>query len=239
MLQPCPFATPPENAQILANTGGKAHACVVGLKQVPEKQRCSCAAGLALDRMSCGDPVSADGWGYLSEYEQLAAGVGRSWRVTQLKLWAVASFDEWQAILGGLNLAETLVTLKLSFSGGAFQVSSDPSTMNSLRKLRGLTLRKVRGNLSFLQTLTQLQTLDLSGTRVSGSLSFLQNLTQLQQLHLANTQVSGSVTSLPLLTGLAELLVDGTQVGVPTEEHLATFAQQHPDCQLGHYSWHY
>ena len=44
-------------------------------KQVPEKQRCSCAAGRALDRMSCGDPVSADGWGYLSDYLDPILGV--------------------------------------------------------------------------------------------------------------------------------------------------------------------
>ena len=31
------FANSPENVQILANNGGKAHDCVVGLKQVPEK----------------------------------------------------------------------------------------------------------------------------------------------------------------------------------------------------------
>jgi len=31
------FANSPENVQILANNGGKAHDCVVGMKQVPEK----------------------------------------------------------------------------------------------------------------------------------------------------------------------------------------------------------
>ena len=66
---------------------------------------------------------------------------------------------------------------------------------------------------------------------MSGSLSFLQNLTQLQHLYLNNTQVSGSVTSLPQLTDLAYLSVEGTQVGVPTQEQLATFEQQHPNCR--------
>ena len=66
---------------------------------------------------------------------------------------------------------------------------------------------------------------------MSGSLSFLQNFTQLQYLGLYQTQVSGSVTSLPQLTDLQRLVVSGTQVGVPTQEQLATFEQQHPNCR--------
>ena len=89
--------------------------------------------------------------------------------------------------------------------------------------------------MSFLQTLTKLQTLYLTGTQVSGSLSFLQTLTQLQTLNLSNTQVSGSITSLQQLTSLSEMSVAGSQVGVPTEHELAVFTEQHLiDCYLEH-----
>ena len=49
-----------------------------------------------------------------------------------------------------------------------------------------------------------------------------------------NLLVSGSVTLLPLLTGLTELDVENTQVGVPTEQQLATFTQQHQGCYFVH-----
>ena len=74
----------------------------------------------------------------------------------------------------------------------------------------------------------------LSDTHVNGSVLCLQNLAQLECILLSNTQVSGSVTSLPLLTDLTKLAVDNTHVGVPTEQQLATFTQQHPDCELLH-----
>ena len=74
----------------------------------------------------------------------------------------------------------------------------------------------------------------LANTQVSGSLSLLQSLTQLQWLYLYRTQVSGSVTSFPQLTDLRILHVDSTQVGVPTQEQLATFEQQHPNCYISH-----
>ena len=69
---------------------------------------------------------------------------------------------------------------------------------------------------------------------MSGSLSLLQNLTQLKRLVLQQTQVSGSVTSLSQLSDLAYLCVDITQVDVPTQEQLATFEQQHPNCYISH-----
>ena len=112
-------------------------------------------------------------------------------------------------------------------------VSGDLSALQNLTQLQDLNLSntQVSGSLSFLQNLTQLQGLSLSNTQVSGSLSFLQSLTQLQHLDLNNTQVSGSVTSLPQLTDLAYLFVGGTQICVPTQEQLATFEQQHPNCR--------
>ena len=86
------------------------------------------------------------------------------------------------------------------------------------------------GSLSFLQNLTQLQELNLRDTQASGSLSFLQNLTQLQVLRLSNTQVNGNVTMLPKLVSLWRFDVTDTQVGVPTQQQLITFQEQHPDC---------
>ena len=90
------------------------------------------------------------------------------------------------------------------------------------------------GSLSFLQNLTQLQDFYLSNTQVSGSLSFLQTLTQLQELDLSDTQVSGAITSLPELTNLNSIDVEGAQVGVPTQQQLAAFEQQHPGCEINH-----
>ena len=53
-------------------------------------------------------------------------------------------------------------------------------------------------------------------------------------LAMTNTKVSGSVTSLPRLTGLRYMDVQGTQVGVPSEEQLETFDQQHRNCAILH-----
>ena len=114
-------------------------------------------------------------------------------------------------------------------------VSGDCSSLLNLTQLQYLNLgnTQVSGSLSFLQNLTQLQVLYLS-PQVSGSLSFLQNLTHLQRLDCHRTKVSGSVTSLPRLTGLRILDVRGTQVGVPSEEQLETFDQQHRNCAIAH-----
>ena len=40
--------------------------------------------------------------------------------------------------------------------------------------------------------------------------------------------MTGSLTSLPQLADLNVIEVERTQVGVPTEQELATFHQQHP-----------
>ena len=117
------LSPPPSVAQLTAlGRGTTLHK----FKQVPEEQRCSCVAGRVLDRTSFGCPLSADGWGSISDYTRLALGVGRSWRVTELKSSRGASVEQWKALLGSLNLAETLSHLWLKFSGGAFNVSSDP-----------------------------------------------------------------------------------------------------------------
>ena len=226
-------------------------------KQVPVQQRCSCAAGQAFGHIGVGSEVSMNGWITVPDHERLAVGVGRSWRVTCLYLSGDGvTLEEWRQLLRGLNLADTLDVLDLEFSGGVVDVSStDPPIFSTLTKLTNLGLLKVSGSLSFLQNLTQLQTLGLSDTQVSGSLSFiqnltqlqdldlsctqvssslsfLQNLTQLQTLYLANTQVNGSIVALKQLIKLENFFFDGSRVGVPTEQELATFTQQHPNCEI-------
>ena len=62
----------------------------------------------------------------------------------------------------------------------------------------------------------------------------LGNHTQLLELSLGDTQVNGTVTSLPQLTQLELLDVSDSQVGVPTQQQIATFQQQHPGCEFYH-----
>ena len=123
--------------------------------------------------------------------------------------------------------------LPVQLSRSLREMSNSLPFFQNLTRLQDPHLAKtqVSGSLSYLQNLTQLRSLDLANTQVSGSLSFVQNLTQLQILYLSRTEVSGSVTSLPLLTGLPELFVDDFQFGVPTEQQLTTFTQQHPGCE--------
>ena len=105
--------------------------------------------------------------------------------------------------------------------------------LRDLTQLRYLTLGDIEasGTLSDLQNLTQLRRLILSDIVVSGTLSDLQNLAKLQRLKLSRIQVSGSITSLPQLTDLAFLSIINTQVAVPTQQQIAVFQQQHPECR--------
>ena len=184
--------------------------------QVPVEQRCSCAAGRALGHTGVGSSVPMDGWNAVPDHDRLAVGVGRSWRVTGLNMFREhngVTLEQWRQLLRELNLADSLTELQLLFAGDVVDVSStEPSIFSTLIKLTYLSLCEVSGSLSFLQSLTQLQTLDLAETQVSGSLSFLQNLTKLQHLSLYETQVSGSLSFVQNLTQLQKLNLQETQV---------------------------
>ena len=84
-------------------------------KQVPVKQRCSCAAGQALGYTGVGNEVSMDGWNAVLDHARRSVGVGRSWRVTSLNLENGVTLEQWRQLLRGLNLADTLTYLRLVF----------------------------------------------------------------------------------------------------------------------------
>ena len=123
------------------------------------------------------------------------------------------TFEQWRQLLRESNLADALAELKLRFSGSVADVlSTDLPIVSTLTKLTHLWLEQVRGSLSFLQNLTQLQKLRLSDTQVSGSISFPQNLYLLQELDLDDTKVNGSLLFLEDLTLLQTLRLSRTQV---------------------------
>ena len=88
---------------------------------------------------------------------------------------------------------------------------SDLKPLQSLTNLQSLDLRNTQvSDLKPLQSLTNLQSLDLSSTQVS-DLKPLQSLTNLQSLYLMNTQVS-DLKPLQSLTNLQSLYLMNTQV---------------------------
>eukprot|EP00438_Fugacium_kawagutii_P028121 Skav229520 [mRNA] locus=scaffold887:77290:86147:+ [translate_table: standard] len=94
------------------------------------------------------------------------------------------------------------------------QLTGDLSALQSLTELVEINLRNTHmtGDLASLEGLAQLQKLNLGNTHVAGDLSSLQNLTQLKSLVLANTRVTGGLSSLQSLTQLQKISLADTRI---------------------------
>ena len=117
-------------------------------KQLPVEQQCSCVTGRALSGTSIGAEVPNYAWDSIPHQEQVAVGVGSSWRITQLDLTSYdITVEEWRMLLSCLNLEGTLYELGLRFKEGAFSgASTDLSIIaGTLTKLRALELDNVSG----------------------------------------------------------------------------------------------
>ena len=126
---------------------------------------------------------------------------------------------EDESLIADFSPLEKLPQLtSLSLNGTAVW---NVTPLANLTQLKALSLRETAIDLSFLASLTQLETLDLSSTGVS-DVSPLASLTQLQTLNLGSTGVS-DVSPLASLTQLETL--DLSSTGVSDVSPLASLTQ--------------
>ena len=201
--------------------------------------RCLCAAAKAVERVDFGAMVTDTG---VASQDLLGLGLGRSWRLTGLRLRGEVSVGEFKQLLGDSFSATTITKLRCDITderGDEEEDEDERLDLSSVSHLSLLTHLELHGYVSgdgcslqnftnlqhldleesmvscspiFLQSLTQLRHLNLSNTQVSGRPHFLRNLTQLQQLGLGSTQVSCSLSLIQSLTQLQRLDLTDTQV---------------------------
>jgi len=114
------------------------------------------------------------------------------------------------------------------------QLSGDISAVQNLTSLTTLNLgfTSVSGDISVVQNLTSLTTLRLNNTSVSGDISVVQNLTSLTILTLDNTSVSGDISVVQNLTSLTSLYLNNTSVGYATVGSYLRNLTALRDCRL-------